>query len=78
LTTWYLETGSTDIEGRIERLLARLREILPWDGEACRAPAIRHLRDGGWQGEGGCSDIAASIAPCSSAMAIFGTSRRLP
>ena len=67
LTTWYLETGSADIEERIERLLARLREILPRDGEAYRAPAIRHLRGGGWQKEGGCPDLApgfaASIAP---------------
>ena len=67
LTTWYLETGSADIEERIERLLARLRQILPRDGEAFRAPAMRYLRDGVWQIEGGCPDLgpgfAANIAP---------------
>ena len=67
LTTWYLETGSAEIEERIERLLGRLLEILPRDGEALRAPALRHLRGGGWQSEGGCPDLApgfaANIAP---------------
>jgi hypothetical protein len=63
LVTWHLETGSADVEERIERQLGRLVEIMPWDGDACRAPALRYLQAGGWQeGPGGRPDIAAGFA----------------
>jgi len=62
LTTWYLETGSAEIEERIERLLRRLLAIMPREGTACRAPALRYLQGRGWQKEGGCPQIAAGFA----------------